>query len=283
MDESENAATARGNDSKQVAIKKLKAQVPGVSIDLHSVFSVPEIISSGLALSAPYLSPPSDAVRAQILRAFLDREKDVFGLSKDQISTLVETADYTNPDGNLSFVHFEQTINGVPVFQGEIKAGFSRRNEIVRVVNNLAPNLDYNSLSNDFGEPETAVRHAAKHIGTDATDADTNRIKSATDGRKFSFDRRQFDDITTAEKFYFPLKDGVAKPAWRVLIWTSGVAYYVVVDAESGGLLWRKLLTEFQTFRLIMTATDDRTLRCLEMVCGTSTRRPQGFQLSNLA
>lgn len=226
-------------------IEKLKARVPGVIVERHNVFSTPEIISPGPENAATYLSPPSDNARAKILLAFLHLEKAVFGLSRDQIDRLIKTRDHTNPNGILSYVHFEQTINGVPVFQGEIKAAFSRRNEMVRVINNLAPNLDYNSLSSNFGEPETAVRNAARHLGIGATEADT--ISAAANDLKFSFERGRFDDITSAEKFYFPLAAGTAIPAWRVLIWTNDVAYYVVVDAQSGRLLWRKLLTEFQT------------------------------------
>lgn len=40
---------------------------------------------------------------------------------------------------------------------------------------------------------------------------------------------------------------GVAVPAWRVLIWESVNAYYVVVDAETGTMLWRKNIVEDQT------------------------------------
>ena len=45
---------------------------------------------------------------------------------------------------------------------------------------------------------------------------------------------------------YFPTEPGVAIPAWRVLIWEPVDAYYVIVDAESGRMLWRKNITEDQ-------------------------------------
>ena len=46
---------------------------------------------------------------------------------------------------------------------------------------------------------------------------------------------------------YFPTEPGVAVPAWRVLIWQPVNAYYVIVDAETGTMLWRKNITEDQT------------------------------------
>src|SRR5262249_25022910 len=51
----------------------------------------------------------------------------------------------------------------------------------------------------------------------------------------------------TAEKMYFPTEPGVAVPAWRVLIWEPIHAYYVIVDASSGTMLWRKNIVEDQT------------------------------------
>ena len=55
------------------------------------------------------------------------------------------------------------------------------------------------------------------------------------------------DSPTTAEKMYFPTEPGIARPAWRVLIWQPVNAFYVIVDAETGTMLWRKNITEDQT------------------------------------
>ena len=46
---------------------------------------------------------------------------------------------------------------------------------------------------------------------------------------------------------YFPTEPGVAIPAWRVLIWQPVNAYYVIVDAHTGTMLWRKNLTDDQS------------------------------------
>ena len=46
---------------------------------------------------------------------------------------------------------------------------------------------------------------------------------------------------------YFPTEPGVAVPAWRVLIWEPQRAFYVIVDAATGTMLWRKNITEDQT------------------------------------
>jgi Fungalysin/Thermolysin Propeptide Motif./Fungalysin metallopeptidase (M36). len=219
-------ASRTANESGYIdAIARTKERFPDVVLERHPVFAVPEIISIGPGLGSNGLSgSPWDSKETTVLR-FLALERDLFGLEAWQIDQLTKTADYTNPDGNLSYITFEQSIRGVPVFQGELTAAFARGNEMVRIVNNLVPNIDYRSLSTDFGDRKAALRQAASHVN----------------------EASMSDEAPDAKKFYFPLSDGKALPAWRVMVWTKEMAYYVVVSADDGSLLWRKQLTEFQT------------------------------------
>jgi len=50
-----------------------------------------------------------------------------------------------------------------------------------------------------------------------------------------------------AEAMYFPIEPGVARLAWRVLLWQPELAWYVIVDAGTGTPLWRHSLTDHQT------------------------------------
>ncbi len=225
----------------------LRSKISNLKIESNEDLRIPEIIATEAGLKIGFLTSPSNEKRADILRSFLRQNSELIGLENAQIEALEKTADYTNPDGNLSFVHFAQKIKDVPVFRGEIKAGFSKRGEIVRVVNNLAPDLDDESLSTDFGSAETAVSNAAKHIGFETSEADIKRIEAASGDLKITFERGQFADQTTAEKMYFPVETGVARAAWRVLLWTQNEAFYVIVDARDGTLLWRKNITDHQT------------------------------------
>jgi subtilisin-like proprotein convertase family protein len=229
------------------AENNLQRNAAKLQIEHHEGLQIPEIIAPDPAPGTNFLTAPSSEKRPDVLRNFLRRNSELFGLGDSQIAALETTADYSNPDGNLSFVHFAQKIGGIPVFQGEVKAGFTRNNEIIRIINNLAPDLDYEYLSTDFGSAEFAVEMAAKHIGRQTTESDTKRIAATANDLKITFERGQFTDATTAEKFYFPVESGVARPAWRVLLWTNTVAFYVVVDGRDGTLLWRRSLTESQT------------------------------------
>lgn len=228
---------------------ELTRSIPNLKVEYSPDLGAPEVIGpdvfSGKSLTGP--SAPAGEKHAGVLRAFLRENSSLIGLTDLQVSQLKVSADYTNPNGDLSFVHFDQEINGIPVFRGEVKAGFTKDGQIIRVVNNVAPGLDYDSLQRNAGRAEDAVMSAAKAINHVATPSDLV-VESSTAGEKtVTFDRGQFAWPTTAEKMYFPLEPGVARLAWRVLLWEEVAAYYVIVDAESGRMLWRKNIGEDQT------------------------------------
>lgn len=209
-------------------------------IEYNEALGVAEIVA-GRDPRAP-LTNASGSMRARILTDFLKTNRDVFRMSS--LAQLHKTADYTNPDGNLSFVRFEQRIGEIPVFGAEVKAGFTRRNELFRVINSLAPGVDSENVSSDFGTAEAAVIRAAEHIEVQVSTNDLTDQNSSKPNQ-IEFYTPAFSDKVLAERFYFPIGNGVVRPAWRVLLWTDVEAYDVVVDA-GGTLLWRKNITEHQ-------------------------------------
>ena len=223
----------------------LRRRVPTIKVEYNEDIHTPEVIAPDVDKGRAFLTGASNSRRSEILRNFIRENNSLVGVEDEQISLLKVTADYTNPDGNLSYAHLEQTIDGIPVFRGEIKAGFTREGEMFRIINNLAPGLDYYNLATDFGNPIDAVRAAAGSINYEVKESDLvqNKAESTNLTAVFGFG----DSATTAEKMYFPTEPGVARAAWRVLIWQPANAYYVMVDAETGTMLWRKNITEDQT------------------------------------
>ncbi|HEY8559186.1 MAG TPA: M36 family metallopeptidase [Pyrinomonadaceae bacterium] len=226
--------------------EQFKSQFPTAKIEYNSDIRTPEVITPDVYRSKiEWLSAPSAAKRSEILRNFVKQNNLLIGVSDAQADSLKVTADYTNPNGYLSFAHLEQRINNIPVFRGEVKAGFNKNGQIIRVINNLAPGLDYESVSTEFHDPVDALKAAFRHINKEAAEAQLAVNQAASDDLKTVFGQGDF--ANTAEKMYFPTEPGVAVPAWRVLIWQPVNAYYVIVDAASGAMLWRKNLTEDQT------------------------------------
>ncbi len=223
----------------------LRSNVPTLKVEYNEDHSAPEVIAPDVNRGSNVLTGPSSAKRSDILRRFVADNGNLIGLRGGQVSQLKATADYTNPNGVLSYARLEQFINDVPVFRGEINAGFSKQGEMFRVINNLAPDLDYNSLSTDFGDPADAVRVASGNIKYELKA--TEMVRNAAESTDLKAVFGSGDWATTAEKMYFPTETGVARTAWRVLIWEPVRAYYVIVDAQTGTVLWRKNLSDDQT------------------------------------
>lgn len=212
-------------------------------IEYNDDLDVAEIISP-TEFDIPLARRSSNQSRAAVLRNFVANNQALFGVSDPDRLRL--TADYKNPDGNLSFVRFTQEIAGVPVFGAEVKAGFSRRGEMFRVINSLASGVDVRAVNKDFGEPEKAIIKAAAELNLVVNNGDLIRTHPTRKGEE-RFSNPAFKDEIAAEKYYFPVGNSVVHPAWLVLLWTNVGAYYSVVDAEDGTLLWRKNIVEHQT------------------------------------
>jgi hypothetical protein len=246
---SQNKTASKIADVRDDFVKgeeKLKRSVPTLNVEYNSDLRTPEVIAPDIKKGRRFLTGAARGVsNAEALRNFVEQNNDLVGVAKRQADTLKVTADYTNPDGNLSFASLEQFINDVPVFRGEVKAGFTKNGEMIRVINNLAPGLDYAALSDEFGDPAEAVKNAAAFARYDLKQSDLSAAKSDSGDSKIKFG--EGDWAPTAEKIYFPTEPGVAVPAWRVLLWKPDSAYYVIVDAETGTMLWRKNIVEHQT------------------------------------
>ncbi len=232
-------------DNFVTAEKRLRQFVPTLKIEYNKELQNPEVIAPDMMQGRAALTAPSSASRAAILREFAKANNDLVALRGDQLDKLKVAADYMNPNGELSFARLEQTANGIPVFHAEIRAGFNRNGEMFRAVNNLAPGLDETLLSTDFGDAGEAVNRAAGYLDYTLKSNETIRNDAATTDLKAVFG--QGDWATTAEKIYFPTEIGVARPAWRVLIWEPVNAYYVIVDTATGTMLYRENITADQT------------------------------------
>src|SRR5688572_25301457 len=223
----------------------LQTRVPTLKVEYNQDLRIPEVIGPDVDKGRAFLTTPSHVKRSEILRSFLKENSDLVGMSDDQLDRLGVQADYTNPDGNLSFALLEQKINGIPVSRGEVKAGFTKRGEMFRVINNLAPGLDYDRISTNFGNPADAVRNAARYINHELRPWEQTVNAGRSTDLKVTFGTELY--ATTAEKLYFPTQPGIAIPAWRVTIWKDVPAYEITVDAATGTLLRRENMVKDQT------------------------------------
>jgi hypothetical protein len=225
--------------------ENLRRSVRNLRVEYSDDLRAPEVIGTDARVGSGMLTGPMQGKRSENLRTFVAENRGLLGLTDSQAYGLRTVADYRNPEDSLGFARLEQTIDGIPVFRGEVKAGFAKDGAIIRVVNSLAPGIENAAVGADFGDPTEAVRKAFGHIGSAPTRLDTQLNPERSTDLKRVFGNGDY--ATTAEKMFFPTEPGVAVPSWRVLIWEAVNAYYVVVDAETGAMLWRKNITDHQT------------------------------------
>jgi len=248
------SATADGRYAALIANTEaagvwLKQYIPGLVIDVHPLFGIPEVITArGMFLTPPAPSIPPE----EVVRAFLAVTSVLYGFSPIQIDGLATTASYANPTGNLKWVSLEQRLNGIPVFRGELRAAVTPSGEIASIVNETVSGLDPGAIGGPTRSPADAIAIAAQNIGVTLKTAPTPLYRS-DDGPHHRFERGPFADEITVELVVFPLGPGKAVLAWKVLLWQNAAAYYVVVDDASGQVLFRKNITNDQS----QTATFD--------------------------
>lgn len=225
---------------------ELRRDIPTLKVEYSTDMKVPQVISPDVwKKDIARMTAPSEEKRSEILRNFVKQNSSLIGIDNSQADSLIVAADYTNPNGYMSFARLEQHINGIPVYRSEVRAGFTKQGEMIRVLNELTPGLDYGSLSTEFGDPVNAVTKAFGYINSEPTRLDVARNDKESTDMKVVFGNG--DNATTAEKMYFPTEVGVARPAWRVLMWQPVTAYYVIVDAETGTMLSRENIGADQT------------------------------------
>ena len=240
--------------SGSIAQERLAANVPGVRLVTGEALKTPESVVS--SKGKKFLTKPSKQPREKIVKDFLAANSEMYGLTAREVAQLRKTADYTNPAGNLSWVELRQEINGLPVFQGEVRAALTSEGELVGTVGRLAPALSIAELSSTSSSDlkvtrisaAAAVSKAAESIGVTVAPSDLVVKESSADGNTVVFEPGPFDDDIKVELQIFPLEPGVVTEAWSMVLWQATPAYYVIVDAQEGGdLLWRKNITNDQT------------------------------------
>jgi hypothetical protein len=121
----------------------LQASYAAVDVVESPELHTPEVI--GTKPGTGFLTGPSTD-RAASMRAFLGTYAAAYGLTGADAQALVLVADYENPAGNMARSSSSR-INGLPVFRGLLRGGFTARGELARTTGTLATGIDPATLS----------------------------------------------------------------------------------------------------------------------------------------
>ena len=236
-----------------------KDVTPGVEIEVDEQTQAPQVVrargSQRLAKKARgRLSGES------LVRDFLGRNARLYGLTTRQVEKLKKISEYKNPEGNLSWIDLKQELDGLPVFQAELRAAFDADGNLFQTVSTLVPGLNDDEESGRKGgaasmkalpEPTLsaaqAVAHGAASLGITVNPNELTVKEQDSDGHVVILNAGPFANDIKVELQYFPMKAGEVTLAWSMILYQDEPAYYTFVDAESGDLLWRKNLVNDQT------------------------------------
>ena len=180
----------------KAAHERLEREIPGLAVAMSEHTGAPEIV--GTARGRQKLTGRSNQPRESVARGFLQRNADLYGLSQREVAQLRKISDYQNPGGNIGWVEFQQEINGLPLFRGNLRFALNPDGEIVRTVGNIVPALE--DLPTGAGKsgvnPEVSASDAviagAKSIGVALTGLTLKEVSD--DETTWLFDRGPFED-----------------------------------------------------------------------------------------
>ncbi len=182
------------------------------------------------------LTGPSSGASADIAKEFLRARSSLFALSLPEIENLRLIVDDVTEKAR--FVSFSQSVNGVDVFNGQIKFTLSKEGELIQVAaGDLVPGLSLSTAPQL--NPETAVKAAFAAINTGLS-GELVRVSNPQETIAFANPRGGTYSPITAELSIFPMSASSARLAYRIFLEADSRSWYeLLVDAATGELLFR--------------------------------------------
>ena len=203
-----------------------------------------------------YLSAPSSAPAETIAREFISQWRAIWRFSESDLENLRLKSRATLPDTGTTVLLFEQQVDGISVYKGEVLVNVSHAGEVISVGNANFPEL---TVTNSFAiSPAQAVSAAAASLGvtgfapTASGGKEVLRTfgdlpKEFEQGQRFSGGDAFTDEIVVT-RVIFPLGEE-GRAAYQFTLSSAqheSTMWEHIVDASTGAVLRRLSLTAFQ-------------------------------------
>jgi subtilisin-like proprotein convertase family protein len=223
------------------AASALREGFPGVEITYSPLIGSAEVVRIARGI------PLEGDSTAEGVERFFRAHAAVYGLGNDEPTTGLEIRGVSfNRGSGLQAVRLRQLVHGVPVFQSETWVTVDPDGRLRRTVGRLVPGAHRAPRAGGrWPAPDEALRAALRSVGLDT---DGVRIRSKRSDREgwpveLHADHPSVRGPVPTRRVYFPLLPGVLVPAWSQVVSLAGLqAWYTVVDARTGTLLFRKKL-----------------------------------------
>ena len=243
---------ARPNAAQSKSLRSLEvAAAAPISVEYNRLTGTPRHMFA----ASGYLTQTSSEVPEKIARDFIQRWQGIFRFSDSDLQGLKLKSRATLPDLGATILLFEQQIDDVPIYKGEVMVNVNRDGHIINVGGDSYPQL---AVTNAVTlTPEQAITAAAASMGFDGYaphQSGTKRIPRSFGSADSDFvDAPRFDkggpfsDDIVVTHVLFPL-GGEARHAYNFVLTTpqyGGIMWNNIVDAQTGQVLRRTSLTSF--------------------------------------
>lgn len=188
------------------------------------------------------LSSPAGALTAAttddaetVALDWLRANQDLFGLTDEDLASASVTTELSST--GLKFVNVEQVVNGLPVFESTLRVAVNSQGSIVQVQGSQAGRVTAVTPHTDAG-PAAAIQSAFAAVGV-SVEGQAERIDSeSAEWITYSNPEPELPAVVL-RRVAFPLGDGAALAAYRIVATTSAGGYEIIVAADSGRMLYR--------------------------------------------
>lgn len=237
VDVRDSAAAVAPTAAQLAAVRAIADNTPGIRATWDDRFGTPRTIRG----DGKWLTAPRSGDAVTVARAFLDDNRDAFGLSAADISALQVTRNHELPGTGTRVVNFAQTFTSGGVRVSAVRGGHMSVAVASdgRVLSYAGDSVRAGSLAAGFtlSKLDAVIRAA----GTAYTPSITGQLAG--------FDvvaRGPFGGESYIQAAAFPTGQGV-RPAYRVLFVKSiDQAWDTVIDAATGATLYRADLVEHE-------------------------------------
>ncbi|HET7625968.1 MAG TPA: M36 family metallopeptidase [Verrucomicrobiae bacterium] len=275
----QTAQAATLTSSQEPAANALRIAVPNARITSDKILGVPNFVTSargfltgpgGAGVSETFLSalPADDSHR--VVKAFLNQYSTLFGFGAQALDGARIQRDSVGQNNGLHTTVWEQTVDGIPVFDGLLIAHVTRDGQLISISTHFVPQA---TQAADSGTPErqtlenapaisasSAVINAAANVNV-AIGENSLSVTDSTPGAEKKQILRGAEIVgdNYAQLVWLPMNENSMRLCWRVILTTRTPLdrFTFLVDAQTGEVLLRRDMAEHITDATYNVYTSD--------------------------
>lgn len=246
--------------AREERLEELRQRIPQLRYDESSMFGLPHFLRSTVA---PLTEQPSGNWNAfGVVSEFLQENAAVFQLDELALEDSRVTRSYTSKRAGTLHWTLQQRHLGYDVFGAELRANFLRTGALLNIGSDYLPTPEEGFKTSAFRlDPRAALEAALASIGESLPKSAPELAEGTAWPRLVHWQHDDWERPLQLERILFPLTRTELRAAYHVHLGGLGGLnnYRVVLDAETGGTLWRLNEvyhyggTEDATFRVYTT------------------------------